>query len=265
MDLALEPRTREFYRHAMMVIREAEIPFLVGGAYAMERYTGIARHTKDFDIFVRPRDALSTLGSLARSGYRSELTHPHWLGKAYFEDAFVDVIFRSGNGILEVTDDWFAHGEPDEVFGAGVHLCPVEEMIWSKGYVMERERFDGADIAHLIRARAETLDWSRLVYCYASDWRVLLSHLVLFGYIYPAECGRIPDWVLRDLSGRLFAEAEGALDGEAVCQGTLLSRSQYLTDLEHWGYQDARLHARGHMSTEDVAHWTKGIGVDGQR
>ena len=29
------------------------MPFLVGGAYAFARYTGIERHTKDFDVFVR--------------------------------------------------------------------------------------------------------------------------------------------------------------------------------------------------------------------
>ena len=40
------------------------MPFLVGGAYAFERYTGIGRHTKDFDLFIHPRDvdrALETL------------------------------------------------------------------------------------------------------------------------------------------------------------------------------------------------------------
>src|SRR3954451_1057714 len=53
---ALDPTTREFYCQAIRTLREAEVPFLVGGAYAFERYTGIARHTKDFDIFVRPKD-----------------------------------------------------------------------------------------------------------------------------------------------------------------------------------------------------------------
>src|SRR5262249_43850079 len=48
--------TRDFYLRAMRLLDEASIEFLVGGAYAFERYTGIARHTKDFDIFVHPRD-----------------------------------------------------------------------------------------------------------------------------------------------------------------------------------------------------------------
>jgi len=44
-----------------------------------------------------------------------------------------------------------------------VGLTPVEEMLWSKAFVMERHRYDGADIAHLIRARGEHFDWNRLL------------------------------------------------------------------------------------------------------
>jgi hypothetical protein len=28
----------------------------------------------------------------------------------------------------------------------------VEEMVWQKAFIMERERFDGADVVHLIQA-----------------------------------------------------------------------------------------------------------------
>jgi hypothetical protein len=59
----------------------------------------------------------------------------------------------------------------------------VEETIWSKAFVMERERYDGADIAHLLRASAERLDWHRLLERFDAHWPVLLSHLILFGFI----------------------------------------------------------------------------------
>src|SRR5947209_1381921 len=163
MPLQLGPATREFYRRAMTRLRDAAIPFLVGGAYAMERYTGIERHTKDFDVFVRPRDAAGVLDLFSKAGYHTERTHPHWLGKVYDQDAFVDVIYRSGNAVAEVDDAWFEHAEADEVLGIPVGLCPAEEILWSKSFVMERERFDGADLAHLLRARAERLDWPRLL------------------------------------------------------------------------------------------------------
>ncbi|HEY9650516.1 MAG TPA: hypothetical protein V6C95_07625, partial [Coleofasciculaceae cyanobacterium] len=52
----LDPQIRAFYCHVLKTLQASEIPFLVGGTYAFERYTGIVRHTKDLDIFVRPRD-----------------------------------------------------------------------------------------------------------------------------------------------------------------------------------------------------------------
>ncbi len=144
----LDPETREFYRRSLLQLKDAGVDFLVGGAYAFERYTGIARHTKDFDIFVRRADCERALSVLSGAGCRTELTFPHWLGKAYCGDAFVDVIFSSGNGVAEVDDVWFANAVDDESLGIPVKLCPPEEMIWSKSFVMERERFDGADVAH---------------------------------------------------------------------------------------------------------------------
>ncbi|MGH7278499.1 MAG: nucleotidyltransferase, partial [Candidatus Rokuibacteriota bacterium] len=194
----LGPKTAAFYRDALTVLIEADVPFVVGGAYAFECYTGIARDTKDIDVFVRRADTERALAVLAQAGYRTEMTFPHWLGKAFGgDDDVLDVIFSSGNGIAEVDDTWFEHARDDEVLGIPVKLSPPEEMIWSKAFIMERERFDGADVAHVLRARAEHLDWPRLLARFGANWRPLLAHLVLFGFIYPSERQRIPHGVMR--------------------------------------------------------------------
>src|SRR5262245_46506534 len=176
-----------FYRRAINVLGTAGVPFLIGGGYAFWNYTGIERPTKDLDLFVRPRDAESALGTLSRAGYRTEMIAPHWLGKAFSGDAFVDVVFSSGNGIAVVVDGWFAHAERASVLDLPVALCPVEEMIWSKSYVLERDRYDGADIAHLLRARGEGLDWERLYRVFGEHWHVLFRHLMLFRFSYPSH------------------------------------------------------------------------------
>jgi len=80
-DNTLPPATRDFYLRAMRLLDEAGLEFLVGGAYAFERYTGIARHTKDFEIFVHPRDVARVLATLSASGCETELPFPHWLGQ----------------------------------------------------------------------------------------------------------------------------------------------------------------------------------------
>ena len=46
---------------------------------------------------------------------------------------------------------------------------------------------------------------------------------------------------------------------DAICRGTLLSRAQYLVDVNEWGYKDVRLEPRVAMSEDDIAHWTRAI------
>ena len=235
------------------MLRGAPVPFLVGGAYAFGYYTGIVRHTKDLDVCVRPADARPALAAFARAGFRTEITFAHWLGKVFYEHDFIDVIFCSGNGECPVDDGWFAHAVDGPVLGLPAKLCPAEEMIWQKAFLMERERFDGADVAHLLRARAAELDWERLLRRFGPHWRVLLSHLVLFGFIYPAEQDKIRARVLEAGVGGLGERGPAA---PGVCRGRLLSRSQYLADTENWGYRDARLRPGGRMTAEEVARWT---------
>ena len=124
---------------------------------------------------------------------------------------------------------------------------------------MERERFDGADVAHLIRSRAESLDWARLLRRFGEHRRVLFAHLVLFGYIYPAERTRVPDWVLDELMREVKIEQTAAPDDGHPCRGPFLSRAQYLADVQRWGYRDMRLEPEGPLSAGDIAHWTAAI------
>jgi putative nucleotidyltransferase-like protein len=258
----LQQRLYGFYAVALATLSQANVPFLVGGAYALAHYTGIVRHTKDLDIFARPDDCERILQVLAKAGYHPEHTAPHWIAKVFSGEDYIDVIFNSGNGISPVDDAWFAHAVEAEVFGYAVQLCPPEETIWSKAFVMERERYDGADVAHLLRACGEHLDWCRLLHRFGGHWRVLLSHLILFGFIYPAELARIPAWVMQELLDQVRHERRSPPPAERVCQGTLLSRAEYLIDIEQWGYEDARVLPRGPMTPQEIARWTAAIDRD---
>jgi len=137
-----------------------------------------------------------------------------------------------------------------------VRLMPVEEMIWSKSFLMERERFDGADVLHLIRARQKEINWPRLLSRFGEHWRVLLSHLVLFPYVYPNEPA--PQDVIDELLARAGNEVK-ADEGIRLCRGPLLSRAQYLVDVERWNYVDAREVPLGTMTPEEIDVWTKAI------
>jgi predicted nucleotidyltransferase len=245
-------------RRSVVALQDAGIPFLIGGAYVVEVYAGVSRQTKDFDLYLRPQHVDVALATLKREGYKTEKTFPHWLSKAECGRDCIDLIFRAGNGLCEVDDSWFERAQNSNFLGLQVKLCAPEEMIWMKAYIMERERFDGADVAHIFQSHAERLDWPHLVRRFGPDWRVLLSHLVLFGYIYPSECDKIPGSIMDDLTARLRSEQRAA-GVERICNGTLLSRKQYLLDIRERGFRDARLQPRVHMNAKDIAHWTRAI------
>lgn len=258
-SLLTTPDTAELYRSALEMLNRSGVPYMVGGTYAFQYYAGISRTTKDFDIFVRPRDVQRVLDVLGKTGFKTEIAFSHWLAKAHHGDKFIDVIYSSGNAVAEVDDEWFAHAVDEPVLGVPVKLCPAEEMIWSKALIMERERFDGADVAHLFRHCSGLLNWDRLVRRFGNNWRVLFSHIVLFGFIYPGERALVPSAVVKDLVARLLAELDVPTRDSKVCQGTLLSRAQYLVDVDEWGYEDARVQPRGAMTQEQVEVWTAAI------
>ena len=248
-ELSTEPSAAERLRpeaelharaRAVELLNRAGVPFVVGGAYAFCQYTGIFRDTKDLDLFPRRRDAERALQVLEAHGFRTERTDEVWLYKAYEGEWFVDLIFCSGNGVAEVDDGWFAHAREGMLFGHRVQVAPPEELVWSKAFVQERERYDGADVVHLLQATGAWMDWERLLWRFERHWEVLLSHVLLYRYVYPGERSRVPAWVMRELLGRAGDSVDEGDWDERVCRGPLLSRANYVLDLAHWGYEDGR-------------------------
>ncbi len=250
--------TPPLFVQTLRALRDAGVEFLIGGAFALSRYTRIERFTKDLDVLVREADCARTLDVLARIGCQTEWTFRHWLAKARRDDALIDVIYGSGNGVAMVDDQWFVHAPEAEVCGIVARLSPPEELIWSKSFVMERERFDGADILHVIRGVGRDLDWPRLIARFGDHWRVLLSHLVLYAFAYPSARHQIPAWVSDELTQRLASGWNDDLRHGKTCFGTLLSREQYLSDLQQFGYIDGRL-VLGSMTPGEIAEWTGAI------
>jgi hypothetical protein len=248
----------DFYRHALALLDASGIEYLLGGAFATGTYTGVIRDTKDLDCMIRKRDVESALDMFRAEGFRGEVAFPHWLAKVHHGEYFIDLIYSAGNGLCPVDDEWFANSRMASVLGREVRICPPEEIMWQKAYIQERERFDGADIIHLIRGCGPKLDWDRLLRRFGEDWRVIFSHVVMFGFVYPGERDKIPLEVMEQFRRRLEKEGNAAQPDSHLCKGTFLSRAQYLPDIEHWGYEDARLTA-GRMTEADRELWTAGI------
>lgn len=225
---------------AIEVLLNEDVPFVVGGAYAYAQYTGIYRDTKDLDLFPRKRDALRALNILEKDGWRTERTDEVWLYKAFKGEYFVDFIFSSGNGVAVVDEEWFEHSTRGHVFGHECDIAPAEEVIWSKSFVCERERYDGADVIHLIKSVGKEMDWNRMLRRFDRYWEVLFSHLMMYRFAYPCERSNVPDWVMATMLERTVKTLNEGDWREKICRGNLVSRVNYGLDIKEWGYIDGR-------------------------
>src|SRR5687767_9882410 len=78
-----------FYRHALEILDQSGIPYLLGGAFATGTYTGVVRDTKDLDCMVRREDVEKIMELFSSKGFRAEHPFPHWLAKVFHGEYFV--------------------------------------------------------------------------------------------------------------------------------------------------------------------------------
>jgi len=123
------------------------------------------------------------------------------------------------------------------VLGLQTRVLAPEELIASKLFVTRRDRFDGADIAHIIFRTGGNLEWNRLLQLVGEHWEVLLWALLLFSYVYPAHSSFVPRSLWRDLLKRLQKGIENP-DVRAPFRGSLIDENIFAIDVMEWGMED---------------------------
>ena len=227
-----------FYREALEILEECGTNFMLGGGFAMSNYTGIYRDTKDLDVFCKPSEYSKILKHFASKGYRTELTDVRWLAKIFKGEYFIDIIFDTVNNICTVDDSWYEHATWSEFAGMPVRFLPAEELIWCKIYVQNRERYDGADVNHIILKHGKKLDWNRILFRMDPHWHLLLAQLLLFQFVYPADYHDIiPQWLFDELMNRAKEQYDVPPALEKVCRGPVIDQTQYMVDIKEWDYK----------------------------
>jgi hypothetical protein len=232
------PEAEAFYAESLKLLAQSGVPFLLSGTYAVSAYTGIVRPTKDLDVFCKAGDYPKILAWFQARGYRTEVEDERWIAKVFQGERFFDVIFNMSNGALQITDEWFQGPDTITVYGAQAKITPPTELIWSKVFIQDRYRYDGADVAHVILKKADAIDWKRLLSYMEPYWEVLLGHLLNFRFIYPTERDLVPRWLIEELIGRLSAQVGLPAAKVKVCRGRLFSPRDYITDITEWGFAD---------------------------
>ncbi|MBV9087882.1 MAG: nucleotidyltransferase [Acidobacteriaceae bacterium] len=225
------------FQGVLRLLNDKKVQYVISGAFALQQHTGIWRDTKDLDIFLPAAEANRALEYLKADGFTVEVTDSVWLAKARRDDYFVDLITGMSNAVVLVDDSWIQRGSPAEVLGVPTRVLGAEELVASKVFVTRRERFDGADIAHVVYRAGDRMDWRRVMQLVGEHWEVLLWCLVLFHYIYPFATDKVPGWLWTDLTQRFQHEIQNPTP-DCRFRGSLIDDKMFAIDVNEWGLAD---------------------------
>jgi hypothetical protein len=228
------PEEQEKLFHDVLAALERRgVPYTVSGAFALRQHTGICRETKDLDLFVTAANSPMALDCLRQEGMECEVVDPVWLAKARRGDYFVDLISGMSNGLIVVEDSWIEGSHPAVVYGITTRVLAPEELVASKIFVARRERFDGADIAHVIYGTYGEFDWCRALELVDEHWEMLLWSLVLFRYVYPGQSHYVPSEIWCEMLKRFEREVRHPKP-DAKFRGSLVDDNMFAIDVNEW-------------------------------
>ena len=146
-------------KKAAGALREAEVPFALGGGLAVWARGG-ARTEHDVDFFVKPEDAQRAQDVLAAAGLRPETPPEGWLLKAWDGDTLVDLIFEPMGGAVD--DDLIGRAEELDVYAVKMPVASLEDVLVTKLLALNEQRLDFGGVLEIARAVREQLDWDEV-------------------------------------------------------------------------------------------------------
>jgi hypothetical protein len=195
----IPPERWAVYEPVIAAAQHRELQFAIGGGGAMAFYTGRIRDSKDIDLYVAEQDRGALIQVLEDAGLKDHYDcSPYdrrWIFRGCKDDVIVDVIWAMANQRTRVDKSWVLRGPQGDVQGYRVRVIPPEELIWSKLYVLQRDRCDWPDILNILYAVARQLDWEHLFERLGPDLPLLKALLSVFAWIAPGRAADVPDWV----------------------------------------------------------------------
>jgi predicted nucleotidyltransferase len=144
-------------KRAAAALREAGVPFLLGGSLASWARGGPeSRH--DLDLMIRPTDVETALEALSEAGMRPERPPEDWLVKAWDGDTLVDLIYCPKG--LPVNDALIARGEELSVLGMEMRVMALEDVLATKLMALTEHSLRYEGLLQIARALREQIDWA---------------------------------------------------------------------------------------------------------
>jgi hypothetical protein len=141
------------------VLRDADVPFMLGGSLAAWVRGGPPTRN-DLDLIVKPEDADRALEAFADAGMRTERPPEDWLVKAWHGDVLVDLIFHPKG--LEIDDAALERAELLDVFAIPMRVMSLEDMVCTKLHVLDERTLDLEPLLQIARSLRERIDWEQV-------------------------------------------------------------------------------------------------------
>jgi hypothetical protein len=146
-------------RIAVAALRDAEVPFVLGGSLAAWARGG-PEPQHDLDLMLRPADAEAALGVLEEAGMRAERPPEEWLYKAWHGDVMVDLIFQPSG--LDMTDEVFERADAISVLAVATPVMALEDVLSTKLHALDEHSLDYTNLVAIARSVREQIDWPQL-------------------------------------------------------------------------------------------------------
>jgi hypothetical protein len=149
----------ETLKRASAALREANLPFVLGGGVAIWARGG-PETEHDLDFFVKPEDAERALQVLAEAGFRPEKPPEGWLYKAWDDDVLVDLIFDPSG--VTIDDAFIESAAETEVHAVRMRVLSPEDVLVTRLLALKEHALDYDSLLETARAVREQIDWDEV-------------------------------------------------------------------------------------------------------
>jgi len=185
------------YKSAIQTLREAGVRFLLGGGFALAAYIGRWRNTKDIDFYIMQKDRDAAVQALTKAGFEDffpQLAYDRkWIYRSTREGVIVDIIWAMANQRAQVDDLWFDRAPAADLRGESLGVVPIEEFLWCKLYIMQRDHCDWTDVFNVLYAAGPQVDWDHVLKRAGEDWPLLKGLLTVYGWLSPQSARELPE------------------------------------------------------------------------
>jgi hypothetical protein len=221
------------YNPVLKLAEASGVRFAIGGAFALATYTNHLRNTKDLDLYILPDDKERMIEIVEKCGmkdlYSKASYDRNWIYRCCGEtQQIIDIIWSMPNRRSVVDEHWVERGPSLDIRGSVVRAIPLEELLWAKMYVVQRERCDWPDILNLLFFSVASIDWDHLLRRIGSDFPILEAILTLFKWLCPEGAEKIPSRVWEIFKTPIQA------DGYGVRPFLLDTRPWFGVDFQRW-------------------------------